>query len=120
MNAATKDELQAVTDKLSSKIDDKHEKMIAKWDGLADSINGLNVNIGKFLVKLDHQEKANTRLSGDIESLELTVIELDKRFTIVETKQNVAVGIGGKFMMPVIYAMFAINSIVAVASYLNK
>lgn len=123
----TKDELQKATEKLSDKIDDKHEKMTAKWDGLAESIGGLNTNIGKFLVKLDHQEKANTRLSSDIKSQELKIDELGKkvtalntRFTVVETKQSVAAGLGGKMMMPIIYAMFAVNGIVAIAGYLNK
>ena len=79
----TREELQNVTDTLSKKIDDRHDKIIMKWDEIAKELSDTNINIGRFLEKFDNQEDENTRLGASIE-------KTDGRVLIVEDKLNKA------------------------------
>ena len=74
----TPKELQGAIDTLSSKIDDRHDKIILKWDLIAKELSDTNINIGRFLEKFDHQVLANTRMSADIDSVRDDQIQLGK------------------------------------------
>tara|TARA_R110002012_G_C11186565_1_gene557804 strand:- start:55 stop:408 length:354 start_codon:yes stop_codon:yes gene_type:complete len=117
MSAATKEELLS----LKKEVSDSHDKVrLDIHTEITKPLYELTGTIRELIVKFDHQEKANTRLSSDIKALQDRHLVLDKRFTVVETKQSVAVGIGGKFMMPIIYAMFFASNAIGIFIYLNK
>ena len=119
MSPATKEELQAVADKLHAKIDDRHSEHTDSWKKVTEQFHALNLNLGRMLEKYDSQGATNTRHAKELEGLKKWKDEMVVDFAVVQTQQKVAVGLGGKFMMPVIYGMFAVNSIVAIVSYLN-
>lgn len=104
--SVTKEELQKATDILSQKIDDRHDKIIDKWDYLANSINGMNVSIGKFLIKLDHQEEANKRLSGDIRKIEARQQSMTESIIRLQTNQDNSRNFFDKFGVPIMLAAF--------------
>ena len=120
MSAATKQELQDVAEKLHAKIDDRHSEHTDSWKKVTEQFHALNLNLGRMLEKYDGQESTNVRHAKELEALNSWKDEMVVDFAIVKTRQNVAVGFGGKFMMPIIYGIFAINAIAAIASYLIK
>jgi hypothetical protein len=120
MSAATKEELQAVADKLHAKIDDKHSEHTSSWREVSEQFHELNLNLGRMLTKYDGQEDTNARHAKELESLREWKDEMVVEFAVVKTKQKVAVGIGGKFMMPIIYAMFFASNAIGIFIYLNK
>ena len=104
--SVTAEELQKATDLLSKKIDDRHDKIINKWDELAKSINGMNVNIGRFLEKFDHQEETNDRTVKDIARLKsdhnmmlISIVEL-------QTNQKNSKNFWDKFGVPIMLMAF--------------
>jgi len=104
--SVTREELQQATDLLSKKIEDKHDRVIMKWDELADSINGMNTSIGRFIEKFDHQEEANTRLSGDIKHLSGQQHEMSKDIVKLQTNQNNSKNFWDKFGVPIMLMAF--------------
>jgi len=105
--SVTKEELQIAVDLLSKKIDDNNTKVIDKWDKLADSISGMNVNIGKFIEKFDHQEEANSRLSNDITKIEDKQHNMSIDIVELKTNQKNSKNFWDKFGVPIMLMAFA-------------
>ena len=120
MSAATKQELQEVAEKLHAKIDDRHSEHTDSWKKVTEQFHALNLNLGRMLEKYDGQDATNARHAKELEALNKWKDEMVVDFAVVKTQQKVAVGLGGKFMMPIIYAMLALNGIAAIAGYINK
>ena len=120
MNAATKQELQEVAEKLHAKIDDRHSEHTDSWKKVTEQFHALNLNLGRMLEKYDSQGATNTRHAKELEALNKWKDEMVVDFAVVKTQQKVAVGIGGKFMMPIIYAMFFASNAIGIFIYLNK
>jgi di/tricarboxylate transporter len=104
--SVTREELQKATDTLSKKIDDRHDKIIMKWDELATSINNMNINIGVFIEKFDHQEEANDRITASITKVQteqnlmlISIVEL-------QTNQKNSKNFWDKFGVPIMLIVF--------------
>ena len=102
----SKEELQSAVDLLSKKIDDNNIKVIDKWDKLGDGIAAMNINIGKFIEKFDHQEEANGRMSGDIKHLSGQQHEMSKDIVKLQTNQSNSKNFWDKFGVPIMLMAF--------------
>tara|TARA_R110000823_G_scaffold64411_1_gene151213 strand:+ start:187 stop:564 length:378 start_codon:yes stop_codon:yes gene_type:complete len=109
----TREELQIVTDTLSKKIDDRHDKIIMKWDEIAKGLSDTNINIGRFLEKFDYQEDENTRLSVSIEKTEAKVFSVEDKqnkmlidIMELQTNQKNSKNFWDKFGVPIMLIVF--------------
>jgi cupin superfamily acireductone dioxygenase involved in methionine salvage len=103
----SRDELQAAIDTLSKKIDDRHDKIILKWDQIAKELSDTNINIGRFLEKFDYQEDANTRLSTDIKDIKDEQIVISKDIVELKTNQKNSKNFWDKFGVPLMFMAIA-------------
>jgi|TARA_B110000908_G_C10108843_1_gene382055 hypothetical protein len=103
----SREELKAATDLLSKKIDDNNNNVIGKWDKLADSIDGMNTNIGRFIEKFNHQEKANKRLSDDITRIQDKQHTMSEDIVALKTNQANSKNFWDKFGVPVMFLAIA-------------
>ena len=103
----SREELQAATDLLSKKIDDNNTNVIGKWDKLADSIDGMNTNIGRFIEKFNHQEEANKRLSSDITKIQDKQQIMSIDIVELKTNQNNSKNFWDKFGVPLMFMAIA-------------
>jgi len=104
--SVTREELQKANDLLSQKIDDRHDKIITKWDELASSINRMNISIGRFLEKFDYQEEANEKTSEELRKIQsqqhlmlISIVEL-------QTNQKNSKNFWDKFGVPLMLLVF--------------
>jgi len=104
--SVTKEELQKVSDLLSKKIDDRHDKIIEKWDDLTKSFSIMNVSIGKFIVKLDHQDDADRRLNEDISKLQEKQGEMSDDIIKLITNQENTKTFFDRFGVPIMLSAF--------------
>ena len=109
----TREELQIVTDTLSKKIDDRHDKIIMKWDEIAKGLSDTNINIGRFLEKFDYQEDENTRLSVSIEKTDAKVFRVEDKqnkmlidIMELQTNQKNSKNFWDKFGVPIMLIVF--------------
>jgi hypothetical protein len=109
----TREELQIVTDTLSKKIDDRHDKIIMKWDEIAKGLSDTNINIGRFLEKFDYQEDENTRLSVSIEKTDAKVFSVEDKqnkmlidIMELQTNQKNSKNFWDKFGVPIMLIVF--------------
>tara|TARA_R110000782_G_C14562920_1_gene386404 strand:- start:179 stop:529 length:351 start_codon:yes stop_codon:yes gene_type:complete len=104
--SVTREELQNATDTLSKKIDDRHDKIIMKWDELATSINGMNINIGRFLEKFDNQEETNDRTDDSISQIRSEVNLMLVSIVELQTNQKNSKNFWDKFGVPLMLIVF--------------
>jgi hypothetical protein len=109
----TREELQNVTDTLSKKIDDRHDKIIMKWDEIAKGLSDTNINIGRFLEKFDYQEDENTRLSASIAKTDAKVFSVEDKqnkmlvdIMELQTNQKNSKNFWDKFGVPIMLIVF--------------
>ena len=104
--SVTREELQKATDLLSQKIDDRHDKIITKWDELAQSINGMNLNIGRFLEKFDYQEETNDKTTAEIQKIQKQQHDMIISIVELQTNQKNSQNFWDKFGVPLMLLVF--------------
>ena len=116
----SRDDHHALRMEMESHKSDTYKLIAESLNKQSDALNNLASKIEIMTTEFSYQKEATGRVSKEVSALSVVVVDLKSRFTVVETKQNVAVGIGGKFMMPLIFAMFFVSNALGIFIYLNK